>query len=154
MSIVPISEIQKGLRNFKLSGMSETLEVRIQQAVEDSLSYTEFLEMMLEDEKNKRADNKKRRLYHSARFPFEKGIEDFDFTFQPSLNKQEILELSTCHFLDKARNIILIGQPGTGKTHISVAIGLSALGHGNTVIFTTVWEMINVLQQSRADYSY
>ena len=154
MSIVPLSEIQKGLRHFKLSGMSETLEVRLKQAVDDNLSYIEFLEMMLEDEKNKRADNKKRRLYHSARLPFEKGIEDFDFTFQPSIKKQEILELSTCHFLEKAVNIILIGQPGTRKTHISVGIALSALGHGKRVLFTTVWEMINVLQQSRADYSY
>lgn len=153
-SIVPISQIQKSLRFFKLSGMAEILDVRIKQATDDNLGYAEFLSMLLEDEINKRSDNRKKRLYHGARLPFEKGIEDFDFTFQPSIKKQEILELSTCHFLEKKTNIIFIGQPGTGKTHLSVAIALSALGRGKTVLFTTVWEMINTLLQSRADYSY
>lgn len=152
--IVPISQIQKDLRLFKLSGMAESLDIRIKQATDDSLGYAEFLGMLVEDEINKRTENKKKRLYHGAHLPFEKGIEDFDFTFQPSIKKQEILELSTCHFLEKKANIILIGQPGTGKTHLSVAIALSALGRGKTVLFTTVWEMINILQQSRADYSY
>ncbi|MCX6751840.1 MAG: IS21-like element helper ATPase IstB [Candidatus Nomurabacteria bacterium] len=152
--IIPIGQIQKDLRFFKLSGMAESLDIRIKQATDDSLGYTEFLGMLLEDEINRRSDNKKKRLYHGAKLPFEKGIEDFDFTFQPSIKKQEIIELSTCHFLEKKANIILIGQPGTGKTHLSVAIALSALGRSKTVFFTTVWEMINILQQSRADYSY
>jgi len=153
-SIIPVSQIQKDLRLFKLSGMAESLDIRIKQATDDALGYAEFLDMLLEDEVNKRSDNRRKRLYHGAHLPFEKGIEDFDFTFQPSIKKQEIVELSTCHFLEKKANILLIGQPGTGKTHLSVAIALSVLGRGKTVLFTSVWDMINVLQQSRADYSY
>ncbi len=152
--IIPISEIQKRFREFKLSGMVSNLEVRLKQAEEENLGYTEFLGMLLEDEVTRRADNKRGRLYKKARLPFEKGIEDFDFIFQPSIKKQEILELSTCRFIEKRENLIFIGQPGTGKTHLSVALSLEALGRGKTVLFTTVWDMINQLQQSRADYSY
>lgn len=134
--------------------MVNALELRIKQAQEDSLGYAEFLGMLLEDEVNRRADNKRMKLYKKAKLPFEKGIEDFDFTFQPSIKKQEILELATCRFIEKRANLIFIGQPGTGKTHLSVALALEALGRGKTVLFTTGWDMINTLQQSRADYSY
>ena len=152
--IMPISEIQKKFRAFKLSGIVENLEIRIKQATDENLSYTEFLGMLLEDEVNRRSDNKRGRLYKGAKLPFEKGIEDFDFTFQPSINKQEIIELSTCRFLEEKTNLLLIGQPGTGKTHLSIALALEVLGRGKTVLFTTVWDMISTLQQSRADYSY
>jgi DNA replication protein DnaC len=110
--------------------------------------------MLLEDEVNRRTDNKRNKLYRRAKLPFEKGIEDFDFTFQPTIKKQEIVELATCRFLERRANLLLIGQPGTGKTHLSVALALEALGRGKTVLFTSVWDMINALQQSRADYFY
>lgn len=152
--IVPLPEILKKLREFKLSGMINALEIRIKQAEDDNLGYAEFLSLLLEDEVNRRTDNRKSKLYRRAKLPFEKGIEDFDFTFQPSVKKQEILELATCRFLEKRANLIFIGPPGTGKTHLSVALALEALGRGKPVLFTTVWEMINSLQQSRADYSY
>lgn len=152
--LLPTVEIEKKLKEYRLSGMTQTLEMRIKQATEDNLGYAEFLGLLLEDETNKRSDNKHARLYKGAHLPFEKGLEDFDFTFQPTLKKQDILELATLRFLDKRANILFQGQPGTGKTHLSVALALKALGYGKTVLFTSVWEMINQLQQSRADYSY
>jgi len=81
-------------------------------------------------------------------------IEDFDFTFQPSVKKTEMMELATGNFIVKHENIIFIGQPGTGKTHLSIALGLKALGYGYTVLFTSVADMITTLEQSRADLSY
>lgn len=156
MSQVLISEqdLKKHLKDFKLSGMVKTLELRLKQAEEDSISCSEFLALLLEDEINQRTDNRRSRLYTSAHLPFEKGLEDFDFTFQPSIKKAEILELATCRFLEKRTNILLIGQPGTGKTHLSVALALQALGYGKSVQFSSVWEMIQRLQASRADFSY
>ncbi len=153
-AILPTSAINQKLKEFRLSGIVKTLEVRVKQAQEDKLSYTEFLGLLLEDETNKRTDSKRIELYRAARLPFEKGIEDFDFSFQPSIKKQEIRELATLRFVDNKANILFIGQPGTGKTHLSVALALAALGQGKTVLFTSVWEMIGTLQQSRADLSF
>lgn len=152
--LLPTVQIEKKLKEYRLSGMIQTLEMRIKQATEDNLGYAEFLGLLLEDETNKRSDNKHARLYRGAHLPFEKGLEDFDFTFQPTLKKQDILELATLRFLDKKANILFQGLPGTGKTHLSVALALKALGYGKTVLFTSVWDMITQLQQSRADYSY
>lgn len=144
----------KRLREFKLSGIQRTLDVRLTEATGGNISHSEFLELLLEDEANQRAENRRKRLYGGAHLPFEKGIEDFDFTFQPTVKKAEILELATGNFIGKRENIVFIGQPGTGKTHLSVALGLKALGYGYTVLFTSVWEMITTLEQSRADMSY
>ena len=85
-------DTMKKLKQFKLSGIAKSLDLRIQQAKDDNLAYSDFLSLLLEDEANQREDNKQRRLYQQARLPFEKGLEDFDFTFQPSINKKEILE--------------------------------------------------------------
>lgn len=147
-------DLQAKLREYRLSGIANNLGLRLKQAREDNLGYSEFLSLLLEDEAARRADNKRRRLYKNAKLPFEKGLEDFDFGFQPSIKKQEILELATGRFVEKHANILFIGQPGTGKTHLSVALGLEVLGRGGSVLFTTVWKMITTLQQSRADYSY
>lgn len=144
----------KKLREFKLSGIVRTVDVRLSEAISQNLSHSEFLELLLEDEVNQRSDNKRKRLYGGAKLPFEKGIEDFDFTFQPSVKKAEILELATGNFIGHRENILFIGQPGTGKTHLSVALGLKALGYDYTVLFTSVAEMITTLEQSRADLSY
>lgn len=144
----------KKLRDFKLSGIIRTLDVRLEEAVSQNLSHSEFLDLLLEDEVNQRTENRRKRLYSSAHLPFEKGIEDFDFTFQPSVKKADILELATGNFIGKRENVIFIGPPGTGKTHLSVALGLKALGYSYTVLFTSVWDMITTLEASRADLSY
>lgn len=150
----PLPEINRKLKKFYLSGIAGNLELRLKQAREDNLDYSQFLGLLLEDEANQRMDNRRKRLYQDAKLPFEKGLEDFDFGFQPSVKKADLLELATGRFVEKKANVLFIGQPGTGKTHLSVALALEVLGRGSTVRFTTVWEMINQLQQSRADYSY
>ncbi len=146
--------IEQRMGAFHLSGMKKTLQMRLKQASGTDMAYSEFLGLLLEDEVNQRAENKHKRLYHGARLPFEKGLEDFDFTFQPSINKKEIMQLSTGEFMQTKTNILFVGQPGTGKTHLAVALGLIALGLSKTVLFTTMWDMITTLQQSRADFSY
>lgn len=144
----------KRLREFKLAGIIKTLDLRLEEAKNGNMSYSDFLNLLLEDEIDNRGDNRRKNLYHKAKLPFEKGLEEFDFVFQPSVKKKEILELATCKFIEKKENIIFIGQPGTGKTHLSVALGLKALEYSKTVLFTTVWDMITSLEQARADMSY
>lgn len=152
--VLSLASIHKRLTELKLAGMKKTLEVRLQQASGDSVSYTEFISLLLTDEITNRQDNKNKHLYKQAHLPFEKGLEDFDFSFQPSISKKEVLELATGNFLTTKTNILFIGQPGTGKTHLSIALGLRALSLSKTVLFTTLWDMIDVLHQSRADFSF
>lgn len=142
------------LKDFHLAGITRTYELRLSEAGEKDLSHKEFLEIILEDERLNRESNRKKKTYAAAHFSIPKYMEDFDFTFQPSLKKGLILNLATGAFIPKGENIVFIGQPGTGKTHLSVALGLKALSYGYTCLFTTVWDMITTLQSSRADMTY
>jgi len=142
------------LKDFRLAGIVKTYELRLSEAGEKNLSHREFMEVILEDERLNRETNRKKRMYSIAHFPYQKYMEDFDFTFQPDLKKGAILNLATGSFIPKGENIVLIGQPGTGKTHLSIALGLKALSYGYTCLFTTVWDMITTLQSSRADMTY
>ena len=127
-ALVPLSGKPQGaiaqtLKDLKLAGMAKTLDVRQTEATERKLSYGCFLELLLEDEKSNREVNSFKKRKTKARLPYNKTIEDYDFSFQAELKKQLIFELATTKFMDKAENIIFMGQPGTGKTHLAAAIG-------------------------------
>ena len=104
------------LRMFKLSGIYNCIEDRLSLAKEKSLAYTEFLEILLEDEHNNRRDNSYKKRYAKAKLPAYKTIEDFNFNFQPSIDKKVINDCLTCNFIKEKQNIVFIGSPGTGKT--------------------------------------
>lgn len=149
-----MNQIKERLRSFKLSGMFTTLEERLTYAEKNSISYKEFLEILLEDEANNRQGNNYKKRWTLAKLPARKTIEDFDFSFQPDLDKKKISDLLTCQFVEEKRNIIFIGKPGTGKTHLSIAIGMKGLQKGHRVLFTSVSEMLRNLHSSKADNSY
>ena len=86
--------------------------------------------------------------------PAYKTIEDFNFSFQASIDKKAINDAMTCNFIQEKKNIVFIGNPGTGKTHLSIAIGINALKKGFKVLFTSVSEMLQNLNASKADNSY
>ncbi len=149
-----MENLRQSLRDFKLAGMLMTLEERISYANEKQLSYGEFLNLLCEDERGNRRDNSYKKRYIKARLPAHKTIEDFDFSFQPSLNKKHINDALTCQFIKEKRNIIFIGNPGTGKSHLSMAIALRALSKDFKVIFITVAELLYQLHIAKADNSY
>lgn len=142
------------LRNFKLAGMLMSLEERLTYANDKQLSYQQFLELLCEDELNNRNDNSYKKRYAKAKLPAHKMIEDFDFSFQPSLNKKQINDALTCQFIKEKRNLVFIGNPGTGKTHLSIAIALRALSKDFKVLFSSVSDMLYQLHISKADNSY
>ena len=142
------------LKMFKLSGIYNCIEDRLNFAKEKSLAYTEFLEILLEDEHNNRRDNSYKKRYSKAKLPAYKTIEDFNFNFQPSIDKKVINDCITCNFIKEKQNIVFIGSPGTGKTHLSIAVGIKALMKGYKVLFTSVSEMLQTLNSSKADNSY
>lgn len=142
------------LKSMHLSGIAKSCDMRIEQAIREKLSYQEFLDLLLSDEVNNRTNNGNNRRMQRSRFPSQKSIEEFDFNAQPSVNRQHIYQLGTCEFVRKKENITFIGKPGTGKTHLSIAIGVKAVLQGYTVLFTTLSDMLDDLFMSRADNSF
>lgn len=142
------------LRSFKLSGICSTLAERLPYAITNKLSYQEFLSILCEDERNVRRDNNYLRRKNAAKLPHMKRLEDFDFSFQPSIDQRIINDLATCRFIDAKENLLLVGESGTGKTHLSIAIAIKALAKEHTVFFTTVSDMLFELHVAKADNSY
>jgi len=146
--------IKRQLRELKLSGMAKTLEVRNEYALSERLSFIDFLSLLLEDELSNRRENGYRKRLSKAHFPARKTLEEFNFRFQPQLNKRLIFDCATCEFVRKRENILFIGPPGVGKTHLAIALDLKALEQGYKVLFTTVSQMISTLIASKADNTY
>ena len=142
------------LKSFKLAGMVNSLEARMVYANNNSISHSQFLELLCEDESNNRSGNNYNKRVYKAKLPALKTIEDFDFNFQTSIDKKQISDAVTCQYIEEKRNIIFIGNPGTGKTHLSISLGLKALLKEYKVLFTTVSDMLYKLHISKADNSY
>ena len=137
-----------------MSGIYNSLEERLSYAHEKSLSHVELLELLFEDETNNRINNSYKKRYAKAKLTSHKTLEDFDFSFQPSIDKKIINDCATCNFIREKRNIVFIGNPGTGKTHLSIAVAIRALMKGFKAHLTPVVEMLQNLNSSRADNSY
>lgn len=149
-----MNTLKQKLASFKLAGMVNSLEERVKHANDNSLSYIEFLRLICEDEENNRRGNSYKKRYSKAKFPHHKTLEDFDFTFQPSIDKKVINDASTCQYIADKRNIIFVGNPGTGKTHLSIALAMKALDRNYKVLFTSTSQMLYQLHMSKADNSY
>lgn len=142
------------LKKLRLSGLLQTLDLRVRQAVEDNLSQCEFLYRVLHDEVERR-DSKQLNLRLSrASFEHAKSLEDFDFTFNEKIPKGKVIELATVEFVARKENVLLCGPSGVGKSHIAQGIGMRACRAGYSVLFTGARQMLAQLRASRADGTY
>ena len=146
--------IIRKLTDLHLAGIVKAADMRIDQAIKEKMSYAEFLEILISDEYLNRSRNRHTRLLGRAKFPQHKTLEEFNFSWQPGLNRQEIYGMGTCEFIRRKENAAFIGLPGTGKTHLSIALGIKAVEQGYSVLFTTLSEMLEELYISRADNSF
>lgn len=149
-----MNTIKIRLKEFKLSGIHQSIEERLDYAKKQRLGYRDFISLLLEDEYSMRQENSFKKRYHQAKLPVHKTMEEFDFSFQPSIDKKLINDLLTCQFIEEKQNVVFIGNPGVGKTHLSIAIGLRALQKGYKVLFTSVAEMLSTIHMGKADNSY
>ena len=141
-------ELLQRLRLFK---SRERLEALLQDATTRELSYADFLDSLLGEEVASKRDKNVAMRTNLARFPFVKSLDAFDFAYQPSLDKKQVQTLATCHFVEHGENLLILGPPGVGKTHLAVGLGLKAIEHGYRVLFTTAATMIAKLTAALAE---
>ena len=146
-----IHQLENKMRMLKLNGMVDTLDVRLNQAQKDGIGQREFLELLLEDEVQHRANKRLATRIMRAHFEEEKSLEGFDFNFNPKLPAQYIRNLATCQFIERNESVILCGPVGVGKTHLAEALGHQACRTGYNVLFTKSSRLLSDLGGGRAD---
>ncbi|MGQ9722892.1 MAG: IS21-like element helper ATPase IstB [Candidatus Jordarchaeum sp.] len=146
-----LSFLRPKLSRLKLSGIMETLPLRLEQAMKEKWSFSQFLDLLLTDEVERR-DFKQlaRRLVKSA-FDLEKTLETFDFTFNPQIHQPTIRELATCRFLEKRENVFLLGPSGVGKSHLAQALSYEACKRGYEVMFRRTGALFGWIHSGRGD---
>lgn len=130
------------LRKLRLSGLAESLEIRLHEAATSGLSHREFLELLLQDELLIRNTRLIGRRVAAAGFREQRRLEDFDFAFNPSIKRDRVYELATCRFVRERRDGLLVGPPGTGKSHVAQAIGMAAVRGGLTVYYRSIFDTV------------
>lgn len=137
------------LEKMKMDHLSSQLESVCEQAAKRDLGYKEFLEAALGVEwQGRHLKGVEGRLVQ-ARFPLVKTLEQFEFAFQPSIDRKVIRELAGLSFVDRAENVVLLGPPGVGKTHLAIALGMKALEAGHRVLFLTLESLLSRLMRAK-----
>ena len=138
------------LKRLRLPAIGRHYQELARQAAQGNLPYEAFLLALVEIEAQQREENAHQKRLRMARFPVLKSLDQFDFTALPSLNKARVLDLAQGSYLDKRENLILMGNSGTGKTHLATALGLLACQQGRKVRFFTAAGLINLLTEAQA----
>jgi DNA replication protein DnaC len=138
------------LKSIRLSGMAENLQVRLQEAKANDLPHQDFLSILVRDELDRRKERLLARRLKAARFPELKTLDEFDFSFNPSINKKIILDLASSRFIHKAESILILGPPGVGKTHLAIALGICAIHAGYAVLYKSVFDLVEDMAEAQA----
>jgi DNA replication protein DnaC len=142
------------LYSLKLYGMAESLEKRLADPKQASLSHDEFVGLLVQDERIHRDNLRLRRLLKKAKLRQEASLEDIDYTASRGLSRQVLLELSNPQWVEVHRSVLIAGPTGIGKTFISCALGNAAARSGYTVLYIRAPRLFETLQQSRGDGSH
>jgi DNA replication protein DnaC len=134
--------LRNAVKQLRLSGLLESLEVRLHEAAGNGLSHTEFLELLLQDELAVRSDRQVRRRVKAAQFREVKTLEDFDWSFNPSIKKKQVFDLATCRFVRETRDVLFLGPPGVGKSFLVQAIGYQAIKCGYAVLYRSIFDVV------------
>jgi DNA replication protein DnaC len=148
MTAAQLERLHEHLQRLRLFKSRDRLEALLQEATGKELSYADFLDQVLTEEVASKTAKHVTMRTQLARFPFVKGLDAFDFSYQPSLDKKQLQTLSTCHFIEHGENLVILGPPGVGKTHLAVGLGLKAIERGYRVLFTTAAGLIASLTRA------
>ena len=146
---IPYEEVAgQGLERLGLSVAHEHLDSAAQRAAAEGWSYTHFLGYLLDGELSERHRRRVALNLKFAKFPYLKDLEGFDFSAQPSIDRRVIDELATGRYLSEGRNVVLLGPPGVGKTHLAIALGVQVAEMGHRVYFTTAMDLAHRLTKA------
>jgi DNA replication protein DnaC len=143
-----MEHLQYQMKSLRLSGMASVLPTRLQEAKANELTYEDFIGSLLQDELDRRKDRLMNRRLKAARFPFVKTLDDFDFTFNTTINKRQILDLASCRFIVKSEGALFLGPPGVGKSHLAISIGMAAIHHGYVVRYLSAFDLAEDLAEA------
>lgn len=130
------------LRQLRLSGLAQSLDVRLQEAASHQLNHAEFLELILQDELLVRQERLIGRRVQAALFRELKTLDDFDWSFNPSIHKKQLFDLATCRFIREARDVLFLGPPGVGKSFLVQAVGYQAIKQGFVVLYRSIFDVV------------
>lgn len=150
----PMPQLAPTLRQLRLSGVLDSLEIRTREATESQLSHVEFLSMLLQDEVARREQKKLMMRIRRGNFRPDKTLETFDFGFNPNINRSQISDLATCRFIEERVGVVIVGPCGTGKSHIAQGLANIAARRGFDVLFTNQTRLFGTLQEARATNTY
>jgi DNA replication protein DnaC len=137
-----MNQLQTLLHELRLSGLRETLTVRLHEAQSNRLTHEEFLTLALQDEVHIRAQRKIQRRVKVADFRTLKPLDEFDWRFNSSIPRKQLYDLAACHFIRAKTDVLLIGPPGTGKTHLAQALGYEAIKQGFSVCYRSIFDLV------------
>lgn len=139
------------LATLELKEVAQVLESHLEAAAKGEVAYVDFLTDLLDVEIQARRERYLKARTRLAHFPFPKRLEDFDFAFQPAIDERQIRDLETLTFVVEAANVILLGPPGVGKTHLAVALGMEAIHKGFGVYFVTADKLVRDLERAHEE---
>lgn len=137
-----MKQLHSLLHELRLSGLCDTLSVRLQEAAANHLAHEEFLTLVLQDEANVRQQRQIQRRVKVADFRTLKPLDEFDWRFNPSIPKKQVYELAAGHFIRAKTDVLFIGPPGVGKTHLAQAIGYEAIKQGFVVGYRSIFDLV------------
>jgi len=144
-----LTELERSLRALRLSGMSETLQARALAVASHEMDFIEAFSWLIQDELDRRRSRLLERRYTLSGLDERKDLKDFDWGYNPTIPKRAALELATLKFVDAREDALLIGKPGTGKSHIAKALALIAVNRGYKVIYREAHHLIEDINEAR-----
>ena len=147
-----VIELERALRQLRLGGIADVLETRLRQAQAEPMAPLDLIACLVSDELTRRGDRllERRRKQAQFRDP-QKTLDNFDFTFNPKMNRSLVFDLATAAFIARHEDSLLVGQPGSGKSHLAQALGLAAIQQGYRVLYRETHTLLEELAEASID---
>lgn len=151
MSELVRARVEERLLKLRLGAVAQRLDGILSQAARTEPTFLDFLDQILTEETDAKQKKRVAMGIQIAHFPAVKTLEEFDFKFQPSIDQKLVRELATGHFIAGAENILMLGPPGVGKTHLAIALGRAAVEAGHSVLFVTATSLLSALSRAQLE---